>query len=436
MNRFFYSTLFYLATPALLGSLWWRSRRAPDYRQRWRERFALYDNPAVEQPVDIMFHAVSVGEVHATVPLIRQLQAQHPALKILVTTTTPTGSARVTALLADSVQHVYLPYDMPGPINRFLDRFAPRLVVIMETEWWPNLIHSCQRRNIRLLLANARLSEKSQKNYGAIKGLARTMLEQFDAITAQSDEDSHRLQALGASPNKIEVAGSMKYDMPLHRDQLAQARTDKQGLAGRPVMIAASTRVLDGDSEDEKVLAAFRQVLAANPQTLLILVPRHPERFDSVAALAGKAGFRVARRSRDSLPLADDHVFIGDSMGEMHYYLGLSDLAFVGGSLVNTGCQNIIEPAAMGLPVITGPSRFNFQAVSDGLVAAGGQQIVADADELATTVNALLADPARRHAMGDAAVRAVQVNQGATARNLGIINRLLEAPPVADASAG
>lgn len=377
-----------------------------------------------------MFHAVSVGEVHATVPLIRQLLAKHPALKILVTTTTPTGSARVSALLADSVQHVYLPYDMPGPINRFLDRFAPRLVVIMETEWWPNLLHNCQRRNIRLLLANARLSEKSQKNYGSISSLARTMLGQFDAITAQSDDDSQRLQSLGASNQKIEVAGSMKYDMPLNQAQLNAARTDRQVFAERPVLIAASTRVLDGDSEDEKVLAAFRQVLAANPQALLVLVPRHPERFDTVSALAEKAGFRVARRSRDNLPSANDQVFIGDSMGEMHYYFGLSDLAFVGGSLVNTGCQNIIEPAAMGLPVVTGPSRFNFQAVSEALVAAGGQLIVADPDELATTVTMLLSDAARRRAMGEAARQTVQANQGATARNLAIINRLLALPPV------
>ena len=409
----------------LLLRLLWRSRRAAAYRERWRERFALYDAQNKPGKVDIVFHAVSVGEVHAAVPLIRQLQTQDPDLEILVTTTTPTGSARVSALLSDTVTHVYLPYDIPGAVKRFLNCVSPQLLVIMETEWWPNLLHYSHQRGIRIMLANARLSEKSQQNYGGIAKLARHMLTQFECITAQSEEDSKRLQMLGADAEKIQVVGNVKYDMSLNRVQIEQAEKDKAGLQARPVLIAASTRILDGDAEEEKVLKAFALIRAGLPDALLVLVPRHPERFDEVARMAQKAGFEVARRSSNTLPGASESVLIGDSMGEMHYYFGLADVAFVGGSLVNTGCQNIIEPAAMGLPVITGPSRFNFQAVSDQLVAAGGLALVADSDELAKKVCELLADADQRRAMGEAARRTVEANQGATGRNLAVINDLL-----------
>ena len=423
MNRLTYSALFYLATPLILLRLLRRSLRVPEYRRRWRERFAYYgdtDNSAV----DVVFHAVSVGEVHAAVPLVRQLMVQNPALRILVTTTTPTGSARVNALL-DGVHHVYLPYDYPGAMKRFLARYNPRLVVIMETEWWPNLVHYSAARGVKLMLANARLSEKSRGNYQRMPALAAHMLTCFDRVSVQSAGDRDRMTSLGLPADKAEVTGSMKYDMALDAQQRAQALLDKAALGGRPVLIAASTRSLDGKVEDEQVLQAFRQVLDEYPDLLLVLVPRHPERFDAVAALAEKSGLRVARRSRDGLAGPDMQVLVGDSMGEMHYYFGLADIAFVGGSLVNTGCQNIIEPAAIGLPVITGPSRYNFQAVSDDLIAAQGMRVVADARELAQTVKALLAQPQRRKAMGDAALDVVRANQGATAKNLAMINELL-----------
>jgi 3-deoxy-D-manno-octulosonic-acid transferase len=424
VNRFLYCALFYLATPVILLRLLWRSLRAPDYRKRWAERFAFYGDLPLRR-VDVVFHTVSVGEVHAAVPLIRKLQAHDPSLEILVTTTTPTGSARVPAMLGDTVQHVYLPYDYPGAVNRFLDRFAPRLLVIMETEWWPNLVHCCAVRGVRLMLANARLSEKSQGNYQRMHKLAGEMLKSFDAVTGQSQHDRDRLVALGLPPAKVEIAGSMKYDMMLNADMLVQARQDKEAMAGRPVLIAASTRTLDGEAEEEKILQAFGTLVAERPDLLLVLVPRHPERFDSVAALAGKRGFSIARRSRDRIALPEQQVLIGDSMGEMQYYFGLADIAFVGGSLVNTGCQNIIEPAAIGLPVITGPSLYNFQAVSEAMIAVQGMLVVANAAELAAVVKSLLDNPSQQQVMGEAARSVVEANQGATARNLAVLSGLL-----------
>jgi 3-deoxy-D-manno-octulosonic-acid transferase len=425
VNRLTYSALFYLATPVILFRLLWRSLRAPDYRKRWRERFAFYGDAPLQQ-ADVIIHAVSVGEVHAVEPLIRQLQAHDPALHILVTTTTPTGSARVPAMLGQTVQHVYLPYDYPGAVNRFLDRFSPRLLMIMETEWWPNLVHYSEARGVKIMLANARLSKKSQVSYQRMRKMAGNMLASFDAVTVQSQTDRDRLVSLGLPPANVEIVGSMKYDMMLNTDMLAQARQDKAAMAGRPVLVAASTRTLDGEVEDEKVLQAFGTLVIDHPDLLLVLVPRHPERFDAVAALAEKKSFSVARRSRDRIADPGQQVLIGDSMGEMHYYFGLADIAFVGGSLVNTGCQNIIEPAAIGLPVITGPSLYNFQAVSEAMIAVEGMLVVADAAELAAVVQSLLNNPAQQKVMGEAARSVVEANLGATARNLSMLSELLE----------
>lgn len=424
MNRVTYSLLFYLATPLLFLRLLWRSLRSPAYLKRWAERFALYGSGRPGK-ADVVFHAVSVGEVHAAVPLIDLLLATNPALGILVTTMTPTGSARVGAMLGDRVQHVYLPYDYPGAASRFLDRVTPALLVIMETELWPNLINGCARRGIKVVLANARLSEKSLASYRRFAGLARSMLQQLHQVSVQSVMDGERLQALGLPADRITLAGSMKYDLVPDAGQAARAHKDRAAVGDRPVWIAVSTRSADGVAEEAQVLAAFRQVLNNLPGTLLVLVPRHPERFDAVFGLASGLGFTVARRSREGLPAPGHQVWLGDSMGEMQYYLGLADVAFVGGSLVPTGCQNIIEPAAMGLPVISGPSLYNFQAASDVLREAGGMRVVKDETELAQCVTDLLVDESKRAAMGRAALAAVNANQGATDRNLALVSGLL-----------
>lgn len=426
MNRFLYSTLFYLATPLLIVRLLWRSIKSPAYLKRWSERFAFYSKNSSSDKVDIIFHAVSVGEVHAAVPLINLLLETKPSLNILVTTSTPTGSARVSILLEGKVSHVYLPYDYPGATQRFLQTFTPVLLVIMETELWPSLIDACKKNGVKLLLANARLSEKSLYSYGKIPKLASAMLKQLTRVTAQSIYDAERLQALGLPQDKVEVTGSMKYDLPIELTQLEKARQDKKTFNGRPVLIAASTRSLDGVQEETKVLQAYKQLLNSNPDLLLVLVPRHPERFNTVFDLASKQGFTIARRSFEGLADASHQVLLGDSMGEMHYYFGLADIAFVGGSLVATGCQNIVEPAALGLPVVTGPSLYNFQAISDQLIAAGGQAKVANEQELALLVQNLLDNSEERIKMGKAAMASVHASQGATTRNCQVIKELLE----------
>lgn len=423
MNRFFYSCLLYLSTPLLLLRLLWRSLRSPAYLQRWSERFAFHGSIKTES-TQLVFHAVSVGEVHAAIPLIRRLLVEQPGLNILVTTSTPTGSARVTELLGDEVNHVYLPYDYPGAIGRFLEHFRPRALVIMETELWPNLLHQCRRKGIGLMLANARLSEKSLLNYKKISRLADGMMKNLNFVSAQSEEDSNRLQVLGCPPEIIRISGSLKFDMAINVQQVNAAREDKENLDGRPVLVAASTRTIDGDDEEEHLLSAYKQALESEPRLLLVLVPRHPERFREVTAMIENHGLSHIKRS-SGLAIGDNQVLLGDSMGEMHYYLGLGDLVFVGGSLVNTGCQNIIEPAALGLPVITGPSLYNFKAVSETLLEVGAMKVVNSSQELAIEVTGLLADSEKRLAMGQASVQAVQGNQGATVRNTELILSIL-----------
>lgn len=424
MNRFFYSSLFYLATPLLILRLLWRALRAPAYLQRWPERFGFYGKN--HDIVSIVFHAVSVGEVHAAEPLIRRLLGRNPALKVLVTTSTPTGSARVTALLGDKVGHVYLPYDYPGAVRRFLQAFSPQLLVIMETELWPNLIHTCRARGVRTLLGNARLSVKSRANYRKVAQLTAGMLQALDRVSAQSQKDSERLQMLGLPADKVLVTGSMKFDLEIDASLWEKARSDSAALQGRPVLVAASTRKAKGVAEESRVLAALEKILKVHHDLLLVLVPRHPERFDAVFELAEEGGFVTVRRSA-ALPVQQRHqILLGDTMGEMHYYLGLADIAFVGGSLVPTGCQNIIEPAAIGLPVVTGPSLFNFQAASEQFREAGGMQVVADEEELAAAVIALLGDDNKRQAMAQAARNVVNGNKGATSKNLELISELLQ----------
>lgn len=425
MNRTAYSCLLYLSTPLLLLRLLWRSLRSPAYLQRWSERFAFYSGSKKENRTSLVFHAVSVGEVHAVIPLISHLLVDDCDLQILVTTSTPTGSARVSELLGDKVQHVYLPYDYPGAISRFLGRFQPTVLVMMETELWPNLIHQCANTKVSLVLANARLSEKSFLSYGKISGLARQMLQHLNAVSAQSEKDAQRLEALGCPGEVISVSGSMKFDMAINHEQTERALADKRALNGRPVLVAASTRAVDGNLEEEKVIAAFRQILLRQSDLLLVLVPRHPERFDEVRAMVEKSGLSLVRRS-DEQAVGNSQVLLGDSMGEMHYYLGLADVAFVGGSLVPTGCQNIIEPAAMGIPVVTGPSLFNFKSASDALLAAKAMRVVNSDSELASVVTDLLGDNENRLAMGQAGREVVLENQGATDRNLAVIKNLLE----------
>lgn len=418
----FYTLLIWLLLPFSLLRLLWKSRQSPEYRHRWRERLAWY--PGCELPAArprVVFHAVSVGEVHAVQPLIDSFMQAHPAYAVMITTSTPTGSERVQSLFGDRVEHVYLPWDLESAVQRFLQRFRPELLVLLETELWPNLVRGCQRSGCKVVLANARLSSKSCKAYKRFGKLMASTVQGLEWVAAQSAGDARNFLLLGMPDERLRITGSLKFDVVLSDGQLERARELRQSWPHRPVWIAASTR----EGEDAKVLEACRLVLATLPDALLILVPRHPERFVSASRQATAAGLKVQCFSAAEPLAADTQVLLGDTMGDMALYYGLADVAFVGGSLVPTGCQNIIEPASLGLPVLAGPSLFNFRRVSELLQEAGGMQVVADAPGLARGVVRLLQDKALRDQMGTAARQEVLRNQGAAQRQLVLLENCL-----------
>jgi 3-deoxy-D-manno-octulosonic-acid transferase len=390
--------------------MWWRSLKDSRYRQRWSERLAYYpdDKFRLNKPV-IVFHAVSVGELHAAVPLIRACQVLLPEWTFTLTTTTVTGSARVKAIFGESVQHCYMPYDTPGSIKRFLKAVNPRMLVILETELWPNLLFFSKQQDCKLLLLNARLSEKSFLNYRRHAKLTSSMLLHLDIVAAQFEQDAEHFRQLGLPEEVLKITGTVKFDQEIDQEQYQSGLAMKQELQ-RPTLIAGSTR----EGEEEKVLLAFKAILKTVPELLLILVPRHPDRFHEVAELLTRQGYNYVLRSSEEKVSSDKQILLGDSLGEMQFYYASADVAFVGGSLVDTGCQNIIEPATLGLPVITGPSLFNFKAVSELLLESGAMLVAADANELAEKVLLLLQDKALRQSMANAASATVKLHRGAT----------------------
>jgi 3-deoxy-D-manno-octulosonic-acid transferase len=423
--RLLYSALFYALTPFVLGRLAWRGRKLPAYRERWPERFARYDFPP--EPGSIWFHAVSVGEAEAAFPLIRQFQARFPDRKILVTCTTPTGSERVRAVLGDAVRHVYLPYDLPDVVGRFMDHFRPALAVILETEIWPSLYRECARRGIPLAIVNARLSEKSARRYRKISGLTAESLAAVSLIAAQTPLDAERYAAIGADPAKTVVTGNVKFDLEFSEAMREQATRLRAELFGaRPVWIAGSTH----PGEEEQILAARRTVREKIPGALLALAPRHPDRFEEVMALCVGAGLSVRRRSERQACDDATEVFLIDSLGELRLFYAASDLAFVGGSLVPRGGHNVLEPAAAGCPVLFGPHMFNFAEIAERLMESGGGQGIADGDELAERVARLLSEPETRREIGGRGSAFVNANRGAMARVADLLAGLLQVNPV------
>ena len=423
MNRTLYTLLFHLGLPLVAIRLWLRARKAPAYAQRIGERFAL-NLPAL-QPGGIWVHAVSVGESIAAAPMIRALLKRYPQLPITVTCMTPTGSQRIQALFADEprIQHCYLPYDLPWAAARFLNRVQPKLAIIMETELWPNHIHQCAKRGIPVALANARLSARSAKGYARFAGLTRPMLQEMSLIAAQTEAEAERFRQLGARPECVEVTGSIKFDLTIDPQLLINAselREQWQAL-GRPVWIAASTH----EGEDEIVLAAHRQLLASYPNALLILVPRHPERFNSVFELCQREDFATVRRSSGDLVEAQTQVLLGDTMGELLFLYALADSAFVGGSLVPNGGHNLLEPAALAKPVLSGPHLFNFLEIAAKLRDAAALEEVDDAQGLAVAVQRLFELPQDAQRMAEAGLKVMQLNQGALLRLLDGLGRLL-----------
>jgi 3-deoxy-D-manno-octulosonic-acid transferase len=420
--RMLYSLILHLLAPLVLANLLWRSLRMPAYRRRIGERFGFVD--VATTPIEVWVHAVSVGETLAALPLIRGLVARYGPGRVLVTTTTPTGSVRVRDALGDAVRHVYAPYDLPHAVDRFLRRIQPRRVVVMENELWPNLFHALARRGVPLLLANARLSPRSFRGYRRLRNFARNTLADCAGIAAQSPADAERFVSLGAPTGRISVIGNLKFDQDVGADQVAAGRALRAQLgAGRPVWIAASTH----DREEPMVLAAHRQLRRVLPQAVLVIVPRQPQRFDAVARQIVAQGWTLARRSGPADDLATAQILLGDSMGEMFAYLAAGDLAFVGGSLVEAGGHNVLEPAALGLPVLFGPSMHNFTMARALLLDAGAAREVSAAD-LASTLTVLLQSPAQRRAMGDAGRAVIDANRGATERLLVAIQSL----PAAD----
>ncbi|MGR4040690.1 lipid IV(A) 3-deoxy-D-manno-octulosonic acid transferase [Pseudomonas sp. JDS08PS003] len=424
MNRTLYTALFYLGLPLVAIRLWLRSRKAPAYAKRIGERFSL-GLPAM-QTGGIWVHAVSVGESIAAAPMIRALLARYPQLPITVTCMTPTGSERIQALFANEprIQHCYLPYDLPCAAARFLDRVQPKLAVIMETELWPNHIDQCARRGIPVALANARLSERSAKGYGRFARLTAPMLGQMSLFAVQTEAEAERFRQLGARPETVEVTGSIKFDLSIDSQLLERARALRQQWQAmeRPVWIAASTH----EGEDAVVLDAHRQLLASYPNALLILVPRHPERFNSVFELCQQQGFATVRRSSGEPVSATTSVLLGDTMGELLFLYALADSAFVGGSLVANGGHNLLEPAALAKPVISGPHLFNFLEIAAMLREAGALQEVDDAEGLAVAVQRLFELPRDAQKMAEAGLKVLKANQGALQRLLEGLDRLLK----------
>jgi 3-deoxy-D-manno-octulosonic-acid transferase len=426
MNRFLYSLLFHLGLPLVGLRLLWRAWKAPAYARRIGERFALGLPPL--KPGGIWVHAVSVGESIAAAPMIRALMARHPELPITVTCMTPTGSERIQTMfgaeISDGrVQHCYLPYDLPWAAARFLNRVQPRLAVVMETELWPNHIHQCATRGIPVVLANARLSERSARGYARFAKLTAPMLAELSWIAVQTEAEAKRFRQLGARPECVAVTGSIKFDLTIDPElpRRAAALREQWEASERPVWIAASTHA----GEDEVVLAAHRRLLSLHPEALLILVPRHPERFNAVFELCRQQGFATCRRTTGEPVTAEHQVLLGDTMGELLFLYALGDSAFVGGSLVANGGHNLLEPAALGKPVLSGPHLFNFLEIAAQLRDAGALCEVTDAAALAGQLALLWEHPEDARRMHDAGLAVLAANQGALRRLLNGLDRLM-----------
>lgn len=423
MLRFLYTLLFYLMVPLVILRLLWRSRKAPEYSKRWGERFGFVPAISANQKV-IWVHSVSVGETMAAVPMINQLQERYPEALLAVTTMTPTGSERVQSAFGDRIYHVYAPYDLPDALGRFLAKVHPSLLVIMETELWPNLIHQCRSHDIPVVVANARLSEKSANGYRKFSGLTASMLKNISCVAAQHKNDGARFLALGLRGTQLEVTGNIKFDVNLDDEVIAQAKLLKsqwRSEAQRPIFLAASTH----RGEDQIILDSFEQIRLHCPELLLVLVPRHPERFDEVAELCLQRGFGLCRRSSGQPPTLNDQVLLGDTMGELLLFFGACDIAFVGGSLVPVGGHNLIEPAIWAVPVLSGPHLFNFSEASRLLREAQGMAICEDADAIAEQIVALLQDVQALERMGNAAKSVTDNNRGALDKLFSIIERQL-----------
>lgn len=424
--RILYTLAWWLALPLVLARLWLRGRQEPGYRQHWGERLGFYGSKPAAGPTTIWLHAVSVGETRAAEPLVDALLASYPHSRIVLTHMTPTGRATGKALFARHGARLvqsYLPYDTGAMPARFIRYFAPRICILMETEVWPNLIHQCNRHQVPVVLANARLSERSLRKAQRLGRLIGDAARGIALVAAQTPDDAGRVRQLGVQ--QVVVTGSIKFDVVVPEAALALGAQLRAAFGARPVLLCASTR----EGEESLLLDAFVAARASLPaDVLLLLVPRHPQRFDEVEQLVRGHGLSLQRRSAWSVgePVAPAvQVLLGDSMGEMFAYYAACDCTFVGGSLLPLGGQNLIEPAALGKPVLIGPHTFNFALVTEQAIEAGGAQRVDDAAALMVQVAALLNDSAQLATMGSHALAFAGQHRGATPRTMEAIRQLL-----------
>lgn len=409
--RLFYSFLMYLLTPFILLRLWWKGRKLPAYRMQILERFSLGELES--KPVDVWLHAVSLGEVIAAIPLIDAMLEKH--WSILVTTMTPTGSERVKARFGDKVAHRYIPYDLPGVLKRFFRQVQPRIGIIMETELWPNLIDQAHAAKVPLVLANARLSERSLKGYMKFRVLFKPVLNQFSAILPQSDDDARRFITLGARKEIVQVLGNMKFDLQTNTIDSARFNELKSHWGSdRTVVIAASTH----DDEETRILSELPRLQKAIPDVILLIAPRHPERFQTVYQLSMHAGFNTGLRSDLDTVSSANEVVVLDCLGELLGLFQISDYAFVGGSLVPVGGHNVLEPIAMNVPVISGNQVHNFKTICQDLKEAEAIQIVSQADELIDSIIQLHQDKEFQRRMVENATAVLESNKGSVFKHL------------------
>ncbi len=448
--RLAYVLFAYLLAPVVCGVMLWRGLRDRSYWRNFGERFGYGHGP--DSAGSIWIHAVSVGEVQAAASLVAALRERYPQVPLVVTSVTPTGAQRARELFREGVLVRYVPYDLPGSVRRFFDRVRPRVAIILETELWPTLYHECGRRRVPLVLASARISPRSVGRYRRLAGLFRETLSHGIVIAAQSDGDAERFRTIGANPAKTHVTGNIKFDFTLPEDIRARGAALRARYAGaRPVWIAGSTH----EGEEDAVLEAHRAVRAAGHDALLVLVPRHPNRFASVADRLQSQGVSFMRRTADigkasgpepgnggrrhpggASGSSQGQVLLVDTLGELLTFYAASDVAFVAGSLVPIGGHNLLEPVAVGVPVLTGPHVFNAEDIAQLLLDEGAAVMIRDAGDLAATVVELLGDPARRARIADAGYAVLARNRGALARLLALLGPVIEYRPLRDDSRG
>ncbi|KAF1014726.1 MAG: 3-deoxy-D-manno-octulosonic acid transferase [Stenotrophomonas maltophilia] len=422
--RGLYSAVLYVLLPITVYHLVWRGFRVREYFQRWDERYASYPESSCQPRV--WQHAVSVGEVNASAPLVNALRRLRPDIRWVITTITPTGSERVCALWGDvpDLEHVYLPYDVPGSVGRFLNHFRPSLALILETELWPNMLFGCRDRGIPVYILNARLSARSLRGYLLLAALIRRALRTVTCVAAQSSEDAARFVQLGAAPESVQALGNLKFEIATPDVSALVARFRDSVPATRPVWIAASTH----DGEEQAVIELHRRLRARHPGLLLLWAPRHPERFAKVEALAREQGWSVATRRAQQWPAADTDVFVIDTLGELMSFYACAQVAFVGGSLQAIGGHNLLEPAAMGAAAVTGPHLHNFSEISRRMREAGALLIGEDVQAVGDHLQQLLDAPAEREAMARAGCILVSTGRGALARTLALVEPHLPPP--------